>query len=101
MAGKTAKELRMKYYHVRSWQNYRVTPPEGEDVLTEEQGDVIPENTNTSDSKYPDYEANAYFSTYEKARAKLEAIAAGYRQIGGSPRIVVRDDVKREHLFPK
>ena len=90
----------MKYYRVHSWQNYRVNPPEGEDVLTEEQGDVMPKNTDSGTGTYPSWEANQYFSTYEDARYQLEKIAVDYRRYDGSNRIVVRDDVKRQHLFP-
>jgi len=91
----------MEYYRIHSWQNYRVSPPEGQDVLTKEQGDVMPKDTDTGTSQYPRYEANAYFSTYKDARFELEKIAMGYRQTGGSPNVIVRDDVEKEHLFPK
>jgi len=91
----------MKYYRIHSWQNYRVSPIEGEDVLTEGQGDVMPKDNDSGTSSYPDWEKNEYFSTYKDARYQLEKIAMSYRQTGGSPSVVVRDDVEKEHLFPK
>jgi len=92
----SAQTSGITYYCVQSWQKYHADGnySEGEDVLKEGQGDVIPE-----DSQYinhPDFKKSAYFSTYKEARAELETILRGYSDYGTRARIKLRDEVTGE-----
>jgi len=92
------KESKITYYCVQSWQKYHADGnySEGEDVLTEEQGDVIPEYSQYIE--HPDFRASEYFSTYKEARAKLDLILKGYRDYDTRARIKLRDEVTGETI---
>jgi len=90
------KESKMTYYCVQSWQKYHADDSysEGEDVLKEEQGDVIPDRS--YHNEHPIFNSSEYFSTYKEARAKLDLLLKSYREYGTRARIRLRDEVTGE-----
>jgi|TergutMp193P3_1026864.scaffolds.fasta_scaffold429923_1 hypothetical protein len=84
----------MVYYRIQSWQRDSDGKTTGEDVLTEESGNFIPEN---STSNYTNgCTITHYFSTYEEARAYLDLNLSSYYKYNTPASIVLRDEVKGE-----
>jgi len=94
-----ASKAKMTYYCVYSWQKYHSDGnySEGEDVLKEEQGDVIPKGSDYIN--HPDFKKSVYFSTYKEARAELDSILNGYRDYGTRACIKIRDEVTGETII--
>jgi hypothetical protein len=86
------------YYCVHSWQKYHADGnySEGEDVLREEQGNVIPEKS--YHNEHPVFNLREYFSTYKEARAKLDLLLKSYRDYGTRARIKLRNEVTGETI---
>jgi hypothetical protein len=89
----------MVYYLLQSWQNYLNGCTTGEEVLKEEQGTTIPEDSYCHNGT--GFTNNEYFSTYEEARARFDYILECYRQYPPIRDIHIerRDEVKGERTF--